>query len=434
MVTARAGGLTRRKRRAMGAAQNDRMTLSKMMRSWPSPSLPRVAKILALGLAGLALAGCQTWPGQQPLTLAQKAGQMVMMGIDGTDAASPAVQQALAQIRAGQLGGVILFRNNITSPGQVQALNAALQAANPLPALPLLIALDQEGGLVQRLRASNGFEDTPAPEQVATSQTPEQAYATYRHMASMVKGAGFNFNLGPVVDLRCDPHDETHQPASAVIGVLGRSFADEPAVAERYATAFIRAHHDEGLLTALKHYPGHGLAHDDSHLGLVDVTDTVQSMELRPFRHLIRAGLADAVLTAHLVNRRIDPDWPITLSQKMIGPHLRERLHFGGVVVTDDMHMGAIQKYHGEREALVRAIQACNDLLVYSNSAVAAREVPGFAPRYDMGQHLAALVQDAIARGELTPQQIEASWQRLARLRARLHPALPLAGNLPGGD
>ena len=115
----------------------------------------------------------------------------------------------------------------------MQALNAALQAANPLPALPLLIALDQEGGLVQRLRASNGFEDTPAPEQVATSQTPEQAYATYRHMASMVKGAGFNFNLGPVVDLRCDPHDETHQPASAVIGVLGRSFADEPAVAER---------------------------------------------------------------------------------------------------------------------------------------------------------------------------------------------------------
>ena len=87
MVTARAGGLTRRKRRAMGAAQNDRMTLSKMMRSWPSPSLPRVAKILALGLAGLALAGCQTWPGQPPLTLSQKAVQMVMMGIDGTDAA-----------------------------------------------------------------------------------------------------------------------------------------------------------------------------------------------------------------------------------------------------------------------------------------------------------------------------------------------------------
>ena len=82
----------------------------------------------------------------------------------------------------------------------------------------------------------------------------------------------------------------------------------------------------------------------------------------------------------------------------------------------------------------MRAIQAGNDLLVYSNSTVAAREVPGFAPRYDMGQHVAALVQDAIARGELTPQQIEASWQRLTRLRARLHPALPLAGNLPGGD
>lgn len=402
----------------------------KLILPWLTRLARRPGRVVGLALLGALLAACQSWPGQPPLTLAQQAGQMVMMGIEGTDASAPAVQQALEQIRAGQLGGVILFRHNITSPQQVRALNAALQAANPMPSLPLLIALDQEGGLVQRLRASNGFEDTPAPEQVAASQTHEQAHATYQRMARMVREAGFNFNLGPVVDLRCDPHDPAHQPASSVIGALGRSFADEPAVVERYAAAFIHAHRDAGVLTALKHYPGHGLAHDDSHLGLVDVTGTAQSMELRPFRHLIRAGLADAVLTAHLVNRRVDADWPITLSRKMIGPHLRGRLHFDGVVVTDDLHMGAIQKYHGERETVVRALQAGNDLLVFSNSAYAAREVAGFTPRYDLGRHVADLVLDAIERGELTRQQVEASWRRLAWLRAQLRERPPAAGDL----
>jgi len=353
------------------------------------------------------------------LTLDQKVGQMVMMGVDGTNEDSPGVREALDQVRAGQLGGVILFRYNVTGPQQVQALNRAFSQANPLP-VPLLIALDQEGGLVQRLRASNGFFNTPSHEAVAAEQTPPQAYETWLRMAHMVADAGFNFNFGPVVDLRGDPADPLHQAVSPVIGGLERSFSHDPAVVVRYATQFIQAHRDAGVLTALKHWPGHGLATGDTHLGLVDTTATAQAVEQQPFRQLVQAGLADAVMTAHLVDRRVDADWPVTLSTNFIGPLLRGRDGFDGVVVTDDLHMGAIQLQHSEREAVVRAILAGNDILVFSNNPAAATNAPGFKPRYDMGRHVAALVHEAIARGELKPGHIDAAWQRVAALRERL--------------
>lgn len=373
-----------------------------------------------MGVAALvASCGGSDRPASESLTLDQKVGQMVMMGLDGTTPDDPGVSQAIAQIRAGQLGGVILYRYNVTSPSQVRALNSALAQANPLE-LPLLIALDQEGGLVQRLRASNGFTDTPSHEVVAATQTPVQARSTYNAMASMVAQAGFNFNFGPVVDLRGDWLDPQKKAVSPVIGQLQRSFSDDPARVVLYATQFIQAHREAGVLTSLKHYPGHGLATGDTHLGLVDVTTTAQSVEQWPFQQLVSAGLADSVMTAHVVNRNVDPDWPVTLSERFIGPQLRVRDGFQGVVVTDDLHMGAIQLEHSPREAVVRAILAGNDLLVFSNNPAAASAVPGFKPRYDMGTQVAGLVREAIERGELTPAQIDVAWQRLSRLRSRL--------------
>lgn len=373
-----------------------------------------------MGVAALvASCGGSDRPASESLTLDQKVGQIVMMGLDGTTPDDPGVSQAIAQIRAGQLGGVILYRYNVTSPSQVRALNSALAQANPLE-LPLLIALDQEGGLVQRLRASNGFTDTPSHEVVAATQTPVQARSTYNAMASMVAQAGFNFNFGPVVDLRGDWLDPQKKAVSPVVGQLQRSFSDDPARVVLYATQFIQAHREAGVLTSLKHYPGHGLAIGDTHLGLVDVTTTAQSVEQWPFQQLVSAGLADSVMTAHLVNRNVDPDWPVTLSERFIGPQLRVRDGFQGVVVTDDLHMGAIQLEHSPREAVVRAILAGNDLLVFSNNPAAASAVPGFKPRYDMGTQVAGLVREAIERGELTPAQIDVAWQRLSRLRSRL--------------
>ena len=374
------------------------------------------------------LSGCgggDPAPSEQ-LTLEQKVGQMVMMGVDGTTADAPGVRQALDQVRSGHLGGVILYRYNITDPAQVRALTDAFQQANPLE-LPLLVALDQEGGLVQRLRASNGFADTPSHEELAATQTPAQARSTYTVMAKMVANAGFNFNFGPVVDLRGDPLDPEHRAVSPVIGQLQRSFSDDPAVVVQYATQFVLAHREAGVLTALKHYPGHGLATNDSHLGLVDVTRTAQPIEQWPFQQMVAQGMADAIMTAHLVNRHVDAVWPVTLSEKFIHPQLRTRDGFRGVVVTDDLHMGAIQQHHSVRDSVVRAILAGNDLLVFSNNPGAAKNIPNFAPRYDLGSYAATLVREAIERGELSTEQVDAAWQRIAQLRH----TLKTASNMP---
>ncbi|MGB7480048.1 MAG: glycoside hydrolase family 3 N-terminal domain-containing protein [Burkholderiaceae bacterium] len=348
------------------------------------------------------------------LTLEQKIGQMVMMGFAGTRPDDPAVRQALQQIEQGRLGGIAFYRYNIEGPQQTRELNAAFQRANPL-SLPLLIALDQEGGLVQRLRASNGFADTPSAEEVAATQTPQQAFITYRTMADMIRRAGFTLNMGPVVDLRGAP-----APVSPVIGQLRRSFSDDPATVVRYAEAFIDAHHAAGVLTSIKHYPGHGMATADSHRGMVDITDTYQARERIPFRALIASGRADAIMGAHLIDRQVDADNPVTLSARYLPQRLRGEDGFDGVVVTDDLCMGAILQYYTLEQIVVRAIDAGNDVLVFSNNPAAAQGVPDFQPQYDIGERVIAIVLRALADGRLRQEQIENAWRRIVAMRARL--------------
>ncbi|MCK9510642.1 MAG: hypothetical protein M0R28_05400 [Pigmentiphaga sp.] len=367
-------------------------------------------------LAALAACGGDT-PPPEP-TLDQKIGQMVMMGFHGTSAADPGVQAMQEHFREGRLGGVVFYRYNIVDPGQVQALNRAFAGAGT-QALPVLRAIDQEGGRVQRLNAANGFRSHPSAEAVAGSLTPAQAYELYRDQARLVRDAGFNFNLAPVADLRGIPGDPADAPGSPVIGGLERAFSSDPATVARYAGEAVRAHRTEGVLTSLKHYPGHGLARGDSHRGLVDITDDYQPIEREPFRALIGAGLADSVMGAHLVHRGVDPGFPVTLSDRYLRPWLREQDGFDGVIVTDDLHMGAIQRYHGFDEIVIRAIQAGNDLLIFSNNPAAAPVIEGFEPRHDLPQLVIAVVRAAIDRGELTEARIERSYQRLRALRSR---------------
>lgn len=348
--------------------------------------------------------------------LEQKIAQMVMMGFSGTSPADPVVADAIAQISKGELGGVILYAYNIESPAQVKSLNAAFAAANPFPfALP--IAVDQEGGLVQRLKASNGFFSTPSAETMAAEYSPEGAALWYQAMADMIGDAGFTWNFGPVVDLRGLSDDSERRAVSPVIGRLQRSFSEHPDKIFEYAAAFVRAHRTRGIATALKHYPGHGLAGQDSHLGLVDITDTRKPVEREPFRMLIGAGFADAVMTAHLVDRSVDSENPVTLSPGFMDRELRGTDGFNGVVVTDDLHMGAIQLYHGFDEIVVKAILAGDDILIFSNNPGAAKNVPGWQPDYHVAARVVEAVKAAIARGELSEARIEASWQRIRALR-----------------
>lgn len=380
--------------------------------------------VLAAASLTLLLAACGSDPGsvEDEPTLEQKIGQMVMMGFSGVGPEDPGVRATLEHLEAGRLGGVILYRYNVNDRDQVTTLTSALAAAQPRADPPLLIALDQEGGRVQRLSSRNGFHDHLSAQAVATTLTPAQALDMYRDQARMIAAAGFNLNMAPVIDLHHAPGSDG-TPASPVIGALERSYSGDPATIVRYAEAAIQAHHEAGVLTAIKHYPGHGLARGDSHHGLVDITATYDPLERAPFRALIQRGQVDAVMGAHLVHRHIDPEYPVTLSTAYLEPMLRREDGFDGVIITDDLFMGAIQLYHAFDQIVIRAITAGNDLLIFSNNPAAAPEIPDFQPRHDLPERVIDVVKAAIARGELSADRIDASYRRLRTLRERLVPA-----------
>lgn len=299
-------------------------------------------------------------------------GAMLMVGFQGTTPQCPEVVQLCEAIANSRVGGVIFFKHNITSPDQIQTLTRALKAASG--GRPLFLGIDQEGGRVQRMAPDNGFTAYPAAASVAQTLSPIEAFNTYLQMASELHSAGFNLNFGPVVDLAAD---ETGK-ACPVIGDLNRSFGATHETIIPYAEAFMRAHFVSGLITCLKHYPGHGLAGADSHQGLVDITHTHDPREAEVFHKLIARGPVGMVMVGHLMHHAWDAHDPYSLARDLITRDLRRNAGYTGVVVTDDLHMGAIGQHYSLEETIVKAITAGNDLLVFSNNPKAAGGVQDF--------------------------------------------------------
>jgi len=264
--------------------------------------------------------------------------------------------------------------------------------------------VDAEGGLINRLKPKYGFLKIPTAAEMGRKE-PEECLAVYIGLAGQLAELGINLNLAPVVDLNLNPDNP-------VIGRLKRSFGSQAADILPCLKAFVRAHHRKGVLTTLKHFPGHGSSTEDSHLDLVDVTDTYSRDELRPYRDLIGEGLADTVMTAHILHRNIDPDFPATLSPRFLQDILREELGFDGVIISDDMQMGAITEHYGFEEAVVQAVRAGCDIIAIANNSEAYNErAPYIAHR--------AILQ-AVREGALSEDRIQQSLMRIRALKQRL--------------
>ena len=223
-------------------------------------------------------------------------------------------------------------------------------------------------------------------------------------MAKTLAAAGITLNLAPVVDVNANPNNP-------VIGKLDRSFSPDPAVVARHAQAFIEAHHAQGVLCCPKHFPGHGSSTADSHRGLVDVTDTWTRRELEPYAALIRSGLADCIMTAHVFNAALDPEYPATLSKATIDGILRGELGYDGVVISDDMQMGAIRKHYGFEEAVLKAIEAGVDILAIANNSVFEEDVVA---------RTVEIIRRAVETGRLDAERIDRSYRRIQSLKRSL--------------
>ena len=339
-------------------------------------------------------------------TLEEMAGAMLMIGFRGTVPPSY-VQEALER---DLVGGVILFdrdsrregERNISSPGQVRQLTAMLQAHAKRP---LLIAVDQEGGRVARLRESSGFLLLPSAATLGTLDVRQtRDYA--RRTGNELKALGINVNLAPVVDLqRAKP--------SPGLGDAGRLFGASSAQVSAHAQAFAEGLLDAGVIPALKHFPGLGSATLDSHDALPDVTNSWSEEELSPYRDAFASRWPGMVLVGHVFNRHLDPVLPASLSPRVIEGLLRGQLGFTGVVISDDLGMGAVSAVYSLEERIRLAVLAGNDILLFCNNGKEDYD-PALA-----GRAHAALV-GLVRQGMIAPERLQVSWDRLTRLKAQL--------------
>ncbi|SBV97717.1 Glycosyl hydrolase, family 3 (fragment) [uncultured delta proteobacterium] len=346
----------------------------------------------------------------QSLPLEAMVGQMIMVGFRG-DGASPNVPEmrtVLEDIRAGRVGGVIFFDRdwqtkkrgrNVTSVAQVTKLCALLQAEAPIP---LFIAVDQEGGRVQRLRPDHGFAATPTAWELG-KQTPAETEKAAVTMGSALRRIGINVNFAPVADIAIHPE-------SPAIGALGRAFSSEPAVAAEHAAAFMAGLTKTKIIGSYKHFPGHGSAVADSHHKLTDITATWREDELTLYKTLPPNG-PFMVMTGHLMHTGFDARYPASLSEKITTGLLRNKLGWRGVVVTDDLEMEAINLFYPMEERIRLAINAGVDIILFGNNLQ-------YHP--EQGRRVHAAIMRLVASGAVSPARIAESWGRIRALKANL--------------
>lgn len=311
---------------------------------------------LAKGVASCCFAAGATQAEQPDFNF----GMHMITGFRGQTINDPEVQIVLEYLAQGKLAGVLLLKRNVSSPEQLMALTDALRAAagDFVP----IIGIDQEGGRVARLGPDNGFLKWESAEALSQSDmSDEDILEYYRLRVSQLSLVGINVNFGPVVDLNINP-------TNPVIGGIGRSFGRDVGVVARFGSLFVQAHRMALVKTCLKHFPGHGSSAHDSHLGLVDVSNSWKAEELEPYKRLFEMEAIDAVMSAHVILSQLTQGQkvPFSLYNEM-AKWVRATTGNNVPIFSDDMQMGAVVEHYGQIEAARTALNAGNTFLIYSN-------------------------------------------------------------------
>ena len=295
--------------------------------------------------------------------LKKMIGSMLIVGFDAKSVTPDT--QIVKDINRYNIGGVILFdidykhrdkTKNISSKKQLKTLVENLKKYTNDR---IFISIDQEGGKVARLKPRYGFTKIPSAKDVAKGSL-DDAKEVYNKQSQMLQEIGINMNFAPVVDLEINPKNK-------VIVALQRSFGKDASKVVQYAQTVIDAQKKHHIISVLKHFPGHGSSLGDSHKGFVDISDTYKQKELEPYVELISKKSVDAIMVAHVFDKHIDSKYPATLSYNFNTKLLRDRLGFDGVIISDDMQMGALSKHYSLDERVALAINSGVDILLFGN-------------------------------------------------------------------
>jgi beta-N-acetylhexosaminidase len=342
------------------------------------------------------------------MTLEEKVGQLFftfVQGKDADDATGAAENQANygvdtpgEVVRKYHLGGVLYFdaprARNIANPTQVNAFSNSLQEAalDSGAGIPLSLTIDQETGIVARMRAP--ATDFPGMMALGATRSTELAEQVWTIVGQELDAVGVNWNFAPVLDVNTNPQNP-------VIGL--RSLGENTQLVGDIGETAVRALQGTGVMATVKHFPGHGDTETDSHFGLplVDYDrETLMNVHVAPFARAIDAG-ADAVMTAHMVVESVDPDLPSTLSPALLTGLLREELGFNGLIVTDALEMGALTPFWTQREISVMALEAGADVLLLPS---------------DLDEAIDG-VMDAVESGRIKEKRIDQSVLRILRTK-----------------
>ncbi len=360
-------------------------------------------------------------PSNSNSALEEKVGQMIMVGFRGTEVTkSDPIYKMVAEYH---IGGVVLYsrdlpskesvKRNVIAPSQLKNLNADLQAINTSK---LLIAIDEEGGLVTRLSTKDGFQYHKSHEEIGITNNLDSTKVWAHNMASELNTLGINMNFGPVVDLNINS-------LNPIIGARKRSFSDSLETVIAHSKVFIKEHTKNNISCVPKHFPGHGSSDKDSHKGLADVTNTWSKKELEPFKTLIKDQDINVIMTSHVYNENLDT-LPATLSPKIIDNLLRKDFGFKGVIISDDMQMRAISNFYDFETAIEKAILAGVDMLLFSNNAAPCTEnisdcieIP-FDP--EIAKRAINHILKLVEADKISEERIDESYQRILELKKSL--------------
>ena len=342
-------------------------------------------------------------------SLRHMVGQMILGGFQGKIVSKKC--EVYDWIRSDNIGGVLLYdlemtqfppgKRNIESPEQVKQLTRDLQN---IADTPLFIAVDQEGGIVNRLTPEYGFPEFLSWHEIGKLNDIEKTRAFSLLVANTLQKCGINLNLAPVLDIQKDN--------DTIIGKEGRCISNDPEQILKHSRIFIEEHRKKQIATSGKHFPGQGSAIQDAHDELTDISDSWQEPELSPYEELIRSDHLKMIMTGHVLIRSLDENYPATLSKKIIGGLLRKKMGFNGVVISDDPVMKSISDHYSWEETLELMINAGIDIICLGNNLIPYRE--NLIP--DSIETIISLVD----KGKISSDRIEESYRRIINLKSMI--------------
>lgn len=339
----------------------------------------------------------------QPDSLDIKIGQMIIMGLDNFNKLDKS-EPMLKDIELGILGNVIVYTKHINKKKSTESLKKITDHIQSIAKIPVFIGIDEEGGKVNRLKPRYGFNETRSAQYLGDLDDRDSTRYYARTSAESMTSVGVNMNFAPNLDVNINPKNP-------VIGSKERSYSSDHSMVSTHAGLMLAEQNNKGIVNVLKHFPGHGSSDSDTHLGIADVTNSWRPEELFPYKRLMDSGEVKAIMTAHIVNKKLD-SIPATLSKTIITDLLRNFMGYDGLVLSDDMQMHAISKHFGFEEAIVLSINAGVDMLMFANNTELADKVTPY--------QIHDMIKRNVILGNIPFSRINESFERIMKVKKSL--------------